>query len=114
MKHDHLERAMAAYNERFERELADAIIRTIADASMVDGVMVIRTGEAAAALTTVLASILALSPAAVRSPTAIREAAEGFRRKLQARVRAAEQDPQFADFKSRCFRDDDRERGGRA
>jgi hypothetical protein len=109
-----LERAMAGFDPAFERKLAAALVRTIADQSMIDGVRVIRTGEAAAALTTVLASILALSPASTRSRAAIRKTADGFRRKLAANVRAAEGSPDFYDFKARCFRDDDQERGGRA
>jgi hypothetical protein len=109
-----LEAALAAYDERHERKLADALVRAIADQSMVDNVMVIRTGEAAAALTTALASILALSPASTRSRAAIRKVADGFHRKLQAHVRQAERDADLLDLKARCFRDDDRERGGRA
>ena len=108
-----LERAIAAYDVAFKAELADALVRTIADKSMIDGVMVIRTGESAAALTAALASILAMSPAAARSRAAIKQTAESVRRNLQRQVRQAERDPLFADFKSRCFHDDDRERGGR-
>jgi hypothetical protein len=85
-----LERAQAGYDVAFERELAEAIIGAIADASMIDGIIVIRTGEMASALTTVLACALALSPAAVRSPKAIREVANAVRRKLLTRVRQAE------------------------
>ncbi len=81
------------YDESFEQKLADAIVRAVA-------------------LVTALASVTALSPTAARSPTAIRKTAESFRRKLMARLRAAVADPLFADFKSRCFHDGDRERGG--
>ena len=109
-----LERAMAAYDERHERKLADALVRTIADQSMIDGVMVIRSGECAAALVNVLATILAMSPASTRSRAAIRKTADGFRRKLQAQVRAAEQSPDLYELKRRTFHDGDRERGGRA
>lgn len=113
-RRDALARALAGYDERFEARLVDVITSAIADASMIDGVMVIRTGEAASALTSVLATVLALSPPATRSRAAIRKTADGFRHKLQARVRQAERDPLFADFKNRCFRDDDHERGGRS
>ena len=74
----------------------------------------LRLGEIAGALTTILASTLALSPSCARSPRAIREVAEQFRRKLLARVRAAEGNADFHDFKSRCFHEGDRERGGNA
>jgi hypothetical protein len=109
-----LEAALAAYDERHERKLADALVRAIADQSMVDNVMVIRTGEAAAALTTALASILALSPASTRSRAAIKQTAEAFRRKLAAKVRAAEGSPDFYEFKRRTFQDGDSDRGGNA
>jgi hypothetical protein len=112
-RRDSLERA-AAYDPASERKLADALITAIADCSLVDGVMVIRTGEAAAALTTVLASILALSPASTRSRAAIKQVADAFRRKLLAQVRAAKRDADFLNLKARCFHDGDRGRGGRA
>jgi hypothetical protein len=112
-RHD-LERAMAGFDEAFERKLVDEITKAIADCSLIDGVMVIRTGETAAALVTVLASITALSPASTRSRAAIKQTADGFRRKLLARVRQAERDPLFADFKNRCFHSGDRARGGNA
>jgi hypothetical protein len=117
-RRDPLVRALAGYDPAFERKLVDEITEAIADASMMsdgDGqVLVLRVGEIASALTTILASTLAVSPSAVRSPKAIREVADAVRRKLQARVRHAERDPAFADLKSRCFHDGDRERGGRA
>jgi hypothetical protein len=109
-----VERAMAAYDEGHERKLADAVIRTIADQSMIDGVMVLRTGESAAALVTALASILALSPSCARSRAAIRKTSEAFRKKLAANVRAAEQSPDLYELKRRAFHDGDRQRGGRA
>jgi hypothetical protein len=114
MSNKDLERAITGFDDAFKEKLTAAIITAIADASRIDGCLVIRTGESAAALTTVLASVLALSPSSVRSPAAIRQATESIRRKLTAQVRCAETDPSFADFKARCFRDDDRERGGRA
>jgi hypothetical protein len=108
-----LARALGGYDEAFERKMADAIITAIGDASRIDDCIVIRTGESAAALTSVLASVLALSPSAARSPTAIRKLAESFRRKVMAQTRGAESSPDFYAFKGRCFRDDG-ERGGNA
>jgi fructose-1,6-bisphosphatase/sedoheptulose 1,7-bisphosphatase-like protein len=114
-----IERAMAAYDRAFEARLVDEITEAIANASMLtdgDGrpVIALRLGECANALTTVLASTLALSPSSVRSSKAIKQLAAAFRAKLLARVRRAERDPSLSDFKSRCFHDDDRARGGRA
>jgi hypothetical protein len=114
-----LERALAGYDSEFEARLVDEITAAIVNASMVTAgnghqVMALRLGECANALTTVLAATLALSPAAARNRSAIKQTADGFRRKLAAKVRAAEDSPDFHDFKSRCFHDGDRERGGNA
>jgi hypothetical protein len=114
-----LRRALAGYDRAFEARLVDEITEAIANASMLtdgDGhrVMALRLGECANALTTVLASTLALSPGSVRSSKAIKQLAAAFRSKLLTRVRQAERDPLFADFKNRCFHDGDRERGGNA
>jgi hypothetical protein len=111
-----LERALAGFDEAFEERLTEAIMTAIADASRIDDCLVIRTGESAAALVTVLASMMALSPSSTRSRAAIKQVADGFRRKLAAKVRAAEHDPLFSDFKSRVFGTDadDRARGGNA
>jgi hypothetical protein len=109
-----LERAMAGFDEAFEAKLVDEITKAIAAVSMIDNVMVIRTGETAAALVTVLASMMALSPASTRSRAAIKQTAEGFRKKLVRQVRAAERNADVLDFKRRCFHDGDRERGGNA
>ena len=67
-------RATLEYDKAHERALMEAITRTIFESSTVSdaNAIVIRTGEAAEALLTVLAGILAMSPAATRSPTAIR------------------------------------------
>ena len=109
-----LARALGGYDRAFEERLTEAIMAAIADCSRIDNVLALRTGETARALTHILAAFLALSPAATRSPSAIRKTAEAFRKKLIANVASAERSPVFADFKSRCFRDDDRERGGHA
>jgi hypothetical protein len=68
---------------------------------MIDNVLALRPGESSAALVTVLASMLALSPSTARSPKAIKEITDGFKQKLTANVRYAENN-------------DDRERGGHA
>jgi hypothetical protein len=114
-----LDRAIAGYDEAFERKLVAEIMEAIASASMLsdgDGhrVLALRLGETANALTTILAGTLALSPASTRSRAAIKQVGDSVRRKLLARVRQAESDPLFSVFRSRCFRDDDRERGGHA
>jgi hypothetical protein len=111
-----VERALAGFDQAFEKLLTEAIMTAIADASRIDDCLVIRTGESAAALVTVLASMMALSPSSTRSRAAIKQTADGFRRKLAAKVRAAESDTAFSDFKNRCFSTDaaDRERGGNA
>lgn len=109
-----IERAQLGFDEAFKQKLTEAIITAIADASRIDDCLVIRTGESAAALVTVLSSVLAMSPSSVRSPAAIRQTAESIRRKLTGQIRSAERDPLFTDFKARCFRDDDRSRGGSA
>jgi hypothetical protein len=114
MSNKDLKRATTGYDDAHERALGDAILTTIVKRSMVDGVMVIRTGEIAAALTGLLAMTLALSPSATRTPAAIREISDRFRQKLEHLVRQAERDPALFDFKERVFRNDDRERGGRA
>jgi hypothetical protein len=107
------------FDPAFDRKLVEQIASAIVEASFVDAgaghsVLALRLGETANALTTVLANILALSPNAMRSPSAIREIADGVHQKLVARLRQAERDPTFFDFKARTFNDDDRNRGGRA
>jgi hypothetical protein len=111
-----LERAHAGYDPAFESELAEVVLRAIVEASKIDGIVVLRTGETANALTSVLAATLALAPSAVRSPKAIREIADSVRRRLQARVHFAEVNPGLNDFRSRAFGSDadDRKRGGNA
>jgi hypothetical protein len=114
-----LERALAGFDQGFETALVEQITATIAAASMMsygDGhqVLVLRLGEIAGALTTVLAGTLTLSPPAVRTPRAIKQTDDGFRRKLAANVRAAEGSPDFYEFKRQTFGEDDRDSGGNA
>jgi hypothetical protein len=70
--------ATREYDSAFEHAFADTIMEAIAKSCMVIDAprMVIRTGEAAGALLTVLAIMIALSPSAARSPGAIRKAIE--------------------------------------
>ena len=65
--------------------------------------IVIRTGEAAEALLTVLAGILAMSPAATRSPTAIRETVDELGKRLRRQIAAAEQNADIQEFARRTF-----------
>jgi hypothetical protein len=74
----------------------------------------VAVSEASSALETVLVMVLAMSPAATRSPTAIRERTDQIRKRLIKRAAKAAADPTMRDFLDRCFRNDDRERGGNA
>jgi hypothetical protein len=65
--------------------------------------LMIRTGETAAALITMLACVLALSPAATRTPKAIRETIDDLGRRLRRKVAAAERSPDVMDFLARAF-----------
>ena len=77
-------------------------------------VLVLRTGETAAALIGALASVLALSPQAAHSSDAIKQISRSFRRNLQSQVRVATRDPHLHDVLRRTFNHTDRVRGGRA
>jgi hypothetical protein len=116
---DSPERALAGLDQGFETRLVDEITAVIPAASMMtdgDGhrTLVLRLGEIAGALTTILAGTLALSARCARSPKAIRETAEQFRKKLIGQVRAGENNNDFYHFRERAFHDGDRERSGRA
>jgi hypothetical protein len=110
------ERAQMGYDDAHEQALLDAIVEAIGQASLISEppVLCLRTGEIAIALTRVLALILAISPSAARSPTAIRKLTEEFRRRLIKGAANAARDPDLNDFVARAFRNDDRERGGHA
>lgn len=110
------ERATSGYDAQHEAALFNAISRAIAETSYISDppVVCIRTGEIAAALVSVLIPILALSPSATRSPTAIRKLTDDLRARLIRRVGDAVHDPATHDFLARCFRDDDAKRGGNA
>lgn len=106
--------ATRGYDAAFEHALAAAITTAIAEASRVTDapVMALRTGETVAALTTTLAGMLALTPAA-RSPTALRHAVDEIAKRLRRLAAAAAADPSVREFKARgCF--DGTDVGGRS
>ena len=102
-------RATLEYDKDHERGLLEAITRAIFESSTVSdaNAIVIRTGEAAEALLTVLAGILALSPAATRSPTAIRKTVDDLDKRLRRQIAAAEASEDLQEFISRTFRGND-------
>ena len=103
------DRATSAYDKDHERALMEAITRAIFESSTVSdtNATVIRTGEAAEALLTVLAGILAMSPAATRSPTAIRRTIDDLGKRLRRQIAAAEASEDLQEFISRTFRGND-------
>ena len=70
-----LERAPTDYEEKHEKAVIEAIMRIVADAPLISEppLSVLRTGELASALLTVLAAAIALSPEAVCSLATIRK-----------------------------------------
>ena len=116
MNSNDFERARAGYDDAHEEALVEAITRAVFAASVISEppVTVLRTGELTNALLTVLATAIALSPSAVRSPAAIRKTTNSLWRRLLKRVAAARANADFGDFESNCFRHDDSERGGHA
>jgi hypothetical protein len=99
-------RAVAGYDEAHERDLVEALTKALFEASRVTNIpcVVTRTGEAASALLTMLATVLAMSPATVRSPTALRRTIDELGKRLRRRVAAAENDHEMQNFMRRCFR----------
>jgi hypothetical protein len=99
------QRANSHYDDQHEAELVDAVMRAIFATSKVSDVdaVVLRTGEAANALVTALSTVLALSPGVMRSPTAIRVAAEQVRKRLMRRVAEAANSDEVRNFKRHCF-----------
>jgi hypothetical protein len=79
--------AVKGYDEYFERVLADAIIEVIARESHVTDVnaCVIRTGETASALVTVLTTMLAMSPD-MHVPSHLRQAVEQISKRIRRDV----------------------------
>jgi len=95
--HTTFERAHAGFDEQNEQDLVEAIMKAIADASMVT----------AAALLDTQAVVLALSPSASRSPTAIQKTCDELHKRLRRRVAAAERSEDVQEFARRVFRDGD-------
>ena len=104
-------RATLEYDKDHEHALLEAITRAIFELSTVSdaNAIVIRTGEAAEALLTVLAGILAMSPSATRSPTAIRRTVDDLGKRLRRQIAAAEASEDLQDFIRRTFRGNDLE-----
>jgi hypothetical protein len=100
-----LARAAAGYDEAHERALVEAIVEAIGQASMISdcNAMVLRTGECASALLTLLAAVLAMSPTVTRSPAATRRTMDELHRRLRRRLADAERDPTMQDFVRQCF-----------
>ena len=99
-------RATLEYYEEHERALLDAITQAIFETSRVSdaNAIVVRTGEATQALLTALACVLAMSPAATRSPAAIRKTVDDLGKRLRTRVAAAEKNANLKDFIRQSFR----------
>ena len=104
-------RATLAYDTEHERALLDAITQAIVTKSKVSdcNAVVIRTGEAAQALLTALACVLAMSPSATLSPSALRKTCDDFSKSLRRKVGAAEQNSDLQEFMRRTFSDSDAE-----
>ena len=98
-------RATSAYDKGHERALMEAITRTIFETSAVSDAdaIVIRTAECAQALVIVLAGVLAMSPTAARSPTAIRRTIGDLGKRLGRQIVAAEQNADIQEFVRRTF-----------
>lgn len=103
------QQAVTAYDQAFEARLVEAITTAVVEASLVTDLncAVIRTGETTGALITVLASVLAMSPAAMRSPTAIRRHIDELHKRLRKRLAAAEANEELQAFLRRVFRGTD-------
>ena len=102
-------RATLEYDKEHVRALLEAITRAIFESSTVSdaNAIVIRTGEAAEALLTVLAGVLAMSPSATRSPTAIRRTVDDLGKRLRRQIAAAEGSEDLQEFIRRTFRGND-------
>ena len=102
-------RAALEYAAEHERALLEAIAESILNESKVSdcNAIVIRTGEAAQALLTALACVLAMSPSATRSPSALRKTCDDFSKSLRRKVAAAEGSEDLQEFIRRTFRGND-------
>jgi hypothetical protein len=109
--HTDYTRAVDSYDDQHERAIANAVLTAIFDASKVSGTLspcvVIRTGEAASALVTVLALVLAASPTSTRTRKARRRLLAELGKRLERRLREAEGSADLQDLLSRCFNGSD-------
>jgi hypothetical protein len=103
------ERATLECDPLHELALIEAIAVAMFEVSGVTdaNVAVIRTGEAARALTKSLAMVLALSPSVTRSPTALRKTSDEISKCLRRYVAEAERDDLAQEFLRRTFRGTD-------
>ena len=103
------DRAISAHDKDHERALMEAITRTIFETSAISDAdaIVIRTAKCAQALVIVLADVLAMSPAATRSPTAIRRTFDDLGKRLRRQIAVTEASEDLQEFISRTFRDND-------
>ena len=78
------------YDQGLRRQLADAILKTIANESLVAdaAVMAIRTGETLDALADILVTIMAMVPT-FDTPSELRQAAENLSKRLRREVAQA-------------------------
>ena len=95
----------AAIADAFEQELAEAIMELIAQSCRIKGTeaVVLRVAESVSALVSCLASVLALSPAATRSPTRTRRIINDLHKRL--RTRLSRMQPEADAFRARAFKD---------
>ena len=104
------DRATSAYDKVHERALMEAITRTIFETSAVSDAdaIVIRPAECSHDMVIVLACFLALSPAATRSPAAIRRTLDDLGgKRLRRQIAAAERSEDPQEFIRRTFRGND-------
>jgi hypothetical protein len=103
------ERATLEYDKAHDRALMEAVTRTIFETSTVSDAdaIVIRTAECAQALVIMLAGVLEMSPAATRSPTAIRRTIDDLGKRLRRQIAAAEGSEDLQEFIRRTFRGND-------
>jgi len=103
------QRAASGYDPDFENTLVDAIAATIGEVLMVTDAdcIAIRTAETASALVAPLAVVFALSPAASRSPTAVRKTVDELGKRLRCRLTAVNADPHLQGFIKRISHGND-------
>ena len=102
-------RATLEYDKDHERALLEAITRTIFETSDRLRRQCDRhpNRRGRQALLTVLAGVLAMSPSATRSPTAIRSTIDDLGKRLRRQIAAAEASEDLQEFIRRTFRGND-------